>query len=286
MQGYIKLYRKIRENPIFNDMELFRLWMICLTEATHKERDQIVGRQTVRLAAGDFVTGRFDLQEMYNRGLKGDQQKSPKTVWRWLEALENGEFLTINSTNKFSVISILNWQLYQSDDQEIDQQMTNKRPTNDQQMTTNKNVKNKSLSKKEIIKDIYAEKVSLTKEEYEKLIPKYGSEEVTKAAIEKLSNYKCSKKTKYTSDYHVLIGWVYEDFKKRNLIVLNGGGKSGGAKETIRQGSSTSISKPSEGQSGLLPSKWLKIGPDGEVQVSGLQGQRGPIHQSHARNDR
>ena len=142
MQGYIKLYRKIRENPVFNNMELFRLWMICLTEATHKERDQIVGRQVVHLMPGDFVTGRFDLQSMYNRGLSSDQQKSPKTVWRWLEALENGHFLTIKTTNKFSVVSILNWHKYQIIDQQNEQQVTNKRPTNDQQVTTNNNVKN------------------------------------------------------------------------------------------------------------------------------------------------
>lgn len=137
MEGWISLHRKIRKNPIFNDMELLRLWLICLTEATHKERDQPIGRQIVHLEAGQFVTGRFDLVEMYNDGLKRDQQKSPKTVWRWLEVLKNGDFLTINSTNKYSVVTVLNWDKYQSSDHENDHQVTNKRPTNDQQVTTN-----------------------------------------------------------------------------------------------------------------------------------------------------
>lgn len=142
MEGWISLHRKIRKNPIFNDMELLRLWLICLTEATHKAREQIVGRQTVHLEPGEFVTGRFDLEQMYNAGLKRDQQKSPKTVWRWLEALENGDFLTIKTTNKFSIVSIRNWDKYQSSDHEFDQQVTNKRPTSDQQVTTNNNVNN------------------------------------------------------------------------------------------------------------------------------------------------
>jgi DnaD/phage-associated family protein len=139
MQGYIRIYRKIRENPIFNDMELFRLWMICLTEATHKERDQQVGKQVVHLMPGEFVTGRFDLETIYNHGLKRDQQKSPKTIWRWLETLKNNEYLTIKTTNKFSIVAVLNWSLYQYSDHEIDQQVTNKRPTSDQQVTTNNN---------------------------------------------------------------------------------------------------------------------------------------------------
>lgn len=150
MQGYIKLYRKIRENPIFNDMELFRLWMICLTEATHKERDQIVGRQTVRLLPGDFVTGRFALQDMYNHGLKREQQKSPATLWRWIETLEKGDFLIIKSSNKFSVISILNWHKYQFSEQENEQQVSNKRATSEQQVSTNNNDNKRTTCPKQV----------------------------------------------------------------------------------------------------------------------------------------
>jgi hypothetical protein len=142
LQGWIKLHRKIRTSPIFNDLELYRLATICLTEAYHKEVDQPIGNQVVKILPGQFVTGRFDLHDMYNRGLKPKDRVSEKTVWRWLEKLQKLEFLTIKSTNKYSVVSIENWSLYQEDEQRNDQQMTNKCPTDDQQMTTNKNVKN------------------------------------------------------------------------------------------------------------------------------------------------
>lgn len=146
-KGWIKLHRKIRDNPIFNDHQLLRLWLICLTEATHKERDQIIGKQTVHLMPGQFVTGRFDIKELYNQGLKPkDKVTGEKTVFRWLETLESGGFLTIEKTNKYSIVTVDKWGFYQgedtNDDHQIDQQMTNKRPSNDQQMTTNKNVKN------------------------------------------------------------------------------------------------------------------------------------------------
>lgn len=159
-QGYIKLYRKIRQSPIFNDMQLYRLWTICLTEASHKERDQIIGKQTVHLKEGEFVTGRFDITEMYNSGLKPkDKVKGEKTVFRWLETLEKGGYLTIKKTNKFSIVSIDNWGLYQENngyevekEPDNDHQMTIKRPSNDHQMTTNKNVENVENDKNE--KDI------------------------------------------------------------------------------------------------------------------------------------
>lgn len=139
MQGFVALHRKIRKSAVFNDLELYRLWSICLTEASHKEHQILVGRQHVTLQRGQFLTGRFDLHRMYNEGLKAKNFVSEKTVWRWLETLQKLENVTINSTNKFSIVTVVNWNLYQFDDQKNDQQMTNKRPTNDQQMTTNNN---------------------------------------------------------------------------------------------------------------------------------------------------
>lgn len=153
MGGWIKLHRKIRSNPIFNDLQLFRLWTICLLEASHKPHEQPVGRQVVNLEAGQFVTGRFDLHGMYNQGLKKNDHVAEYTVWRWLQTLEKHGMVSINSSNKYSIITVLNWSLYQIDEQqnehEDEQQMSNKRATNEQQMSTNKNVKNEKNEKNE-----------------------------------------------------------------------------------------------------------------------------------------
>ncbi|MER3125044.1 hypothetical protein ABQG68_06450 [Bacillus pumilus] len=136
MVGWIKLHRKIRSNPIFNDPQLLRLWLICLTEASHTEHDQIVGRQKVKLKPGDFVTGRFALMDMYNTGLKSkDRVKGEKTIFRWLEQLQEMGYLTIKKTNKFSIVSIDNWAIYQDGASENDNSLTIKRPSKDHQKT-------------------------------------------------------------------------------------------------------------------------------------------------------
>ena len=143
--GWIKLHRKIRDSAIFNDPNLLRLWIICLTEASYKNREQIIGRQMVTLEPGQFVTGRFQLSQMFNKGLSREQQKTPISLWRWLKHLENANFLSIKSNNKFSVITIENWAFYQQDNHENEQQndspVNNKRTTNEQQMITNKKEK-------------------------------------------------------------------------------------------------------------------------------------------------
>ena len=58
-------------------------------------------------------------------------------------------------------------------------------------------------------KQKYAEFVTMTEEEYNKLVEKYG-EDVAKRAIEMLDNYKGSKGKKYASDYRAILNWAAE----------------------------------------------------------------------------
>lgn len=137
-QGWIKLHRKLLENPIFDNPYLLKLWIYCLMKATHKELKQLVGNQMVELIPGQFITGRHALSKEFNEGAKPEHQISPITLWRWLKLLEKYDFLNIKTTNKYSVVTINNWDKYQDNEQ----QMNNKRTTNEQQMNTNKNIKN------------------------------------------------------------------------------------------------------------------------------------------------
>jgi hypothetical protein len=66
-----------------------------------------------------------------------------------------------------------------------------------------------SISKDKYNKTVYAEFVSMTLEEYQKLIDKYG-EANTKRFIEKLNVAKGSKGYKYKSDYLAILNWVVE----------------------------------------------------------------------------
>ncbi|MBN6206239.1 DnaD domain protein [Ralstonia pickettii] len=138
MQGYIKLYRKIMDSPVWSDPNYLKLWMYCLMKATHKEREVIAGNQVVTLEPGQFITGRESLSEDLNKGAKPKQKLSDSTWWRYLNNLKNWQMLHIKKTNKFSVVSIINWHQYQ----ETEHQMNIKRTSDEHRMNTNKNVKN------------------------------------------------------------------------------------------------------------------------------------------------
>lgn len=152
MKGYIKLYRQIADNPIFQDSDMFKLWIYCLLKASHKKHEVMVERQTVQLSPGEFVTGRFALAEDFNKGVKKSKQVNDRTLWRWMKTLEKWQMLSIKPTNKYSIVTIENWEFYQQQDRtnehQNDHQMSSSCPSNDHQMSTNKNVKNEKNEKK------------------------------------------------------------------------------------------------------------------------------------------
>lgn len=74
-------------------------------------------------------------------------------------------------------------------------------------------VSGKSSSKKKVNKKNYAEAVTMTEEEYQKLTQQHTKAFVDKC-IEILNNYKLSSGKQYKSDYHTILNWVVERVSK------------------------------------------------------------------------
>lgn len=136
-QGYIKLYRQIEETAIWADSDKLKLWLLCLMKASHDEQIQVIGNQTITLSPGQFTTGRFSIQEEFNKGVSKKKCVDGLTLFRWLNLFENLKMLNIKKTNKYSIVTIVNWHKYQTNEH----QMNIKRTSNEHQMNTNKNDK-------------------------------------------------------------------------------------------------------------------------------------------------
>lgn len=126
-RGYVKLWRKSLDSGMLSNPELWRFWCYCLLKATHKPMRQVVGFQEIDLEPGEFIFGRNKAaQELHT---------TERKIRTCLDSLRKRKKVTTKTTNKFSIISIVNWPTYQSeseqDDQQDDQPVTNKRPASD-----------------------------------------------------------------------------------------------------------------------------------------------------------
>lgn len=125
--GFVKLYRKMVSWGWYTDGNTFRVFLHLLLTASYED-NEFRGH---KIRAGQVVTGR--------KRLAADLGMSERAVRTALNHLKSTNEITIKATNRFSIITIENWALYQcrerGDDQQTDQQdsqqATNNRPTSD-----------------------------------------------------------------------------------------------------------------------------------------------------------
>lgn len=202
MQGWIKLHRCLLSKPIWNDStpEQKTILITLMMLANHQGREWEWKGERYKADPGQLVTS---LESIAKKCGKGITIQNVRTA---LKRFEKYEFLTNESTNKNRLITIVNWGFYQGYEEELTSKLTGSQQATNKQLTTNKNVKNDK-------KNIYAEYVTMTEKEFNKLIEKYG-EEPTKKMIEVLDNYKGSKGATYRSDYRAILNWVVEKVQK------------------------------------------------------------------------
>lgn len=129
-QGWIKLHRKLLENPIIKKPNYLALWLVLLLKANHKDNKMLWNGGILTIKEGSFITGRKVLAE--ETGIK------ESTIEDILTYLEKQQQIQQQKTNKYRLITIVNWENHQH----TDKKSNNKATTKQQQADTNKNEKN------------------------------------------------------------------------------------------------------------------------------------------------
>jgi len=140
-QGWIKLHRGFTKFEWYQDANTMRVFLHLLITANHKKakwQGNTIGR-------GQLITSHANLAK--------DLGLTIQKVRTSLSKLENSENVTVKSTSKFTMISICNYDTYQSEESPTNTP-ANRRLTDDQQttnkpLTTNKNVKKEKNDKEE-----------------------------------------------------------------------------------------------------------------------------------------
>ncbi len=143
MEGWIRLHRKILDNPIVcKDSDTIAIWLYLLLNATYQEIPATFKGKKIILKKGQLITGIISISEK----LVINKNK----VQRTLKCFESDKQIEQQTSNKNRLITILNWEMYQSDDKQNDKQMINKWETNDKQ-SDNKQEYNKKEKNKEVV---------------------------------------------------------------------------------------------------------------------------------------
>jgi len=145
-QGWIKLHRKLLDNAMMSKSAYLQLWIALLLRANHKQNEFIFNNKKVVLQPGQFITSRDKLSAI--TGI------SPSTIEYILEYFESEQQIRQQKTSKFRIISVCNWQIYQSQEevrQDFRQQADSRLTVGRHHPDTNKNDKNEKtfLGKKD-----------------------------------------------------------------------------------------------------------------------------------------
>lgn len=128
-RGFITLHRKLTEWEWYKDVPTFKLFTHLLLSANHKPKKW----KGIFVNRGEIITGRFDLAR--DTGLSEQEVRTAK------KKLKSTNEIAIKATNKYSIIKLVNYSLYQTKkevEQPADQPTT--QPTSNQQATTTNNV--------------------------------------------------------------------------------------------------------------------------------------------------
>ena len=152
MEGYIQLYRQILDSAVFANPNYLKIWLWIIIKANHKDKEVPIkiggGSSTIAVKRGEFLFGRNSSSE--------ELCMSGSMIYRTLQKFEKWKMITIKSNNQYSVISVCNYDTYQStinterttDEPDLNQTRTRREPDVN---TTNNDNNDNNDNKKSIL---------------------------------------------------------------------------------------------------------------------------------------
>lgn len=127
MNGWWKFHRQMFENPVVNkDSEHFYVWCWILSNAEFEERRVLFAGKERVIEKGQFITT--------SRRISEELKINKNKVDRILNNLKNAKQIDKQGSNQNTLITVINWEKYQSDDKQNDKRIINERETSEKQM--------------------------------------------------------------------------------------------------------------------------------------------------------
>ena len=136
-RGFVKLWRKTQDSRVFKNPNLLKVWVWCLMRANYKEDWVTIktgrGENQVRVKPGEFVFGR--------KAASRELGMPESSVWKRMVKLKKLKNVNIKSDSQYSVVSIVNWDTYNPDQEKGDSKGDRQGTGKEQARNTEKKVK-------------------------------------------------------------------------------------------------------------------------------------------------
>ncbi|HCC5614715.1 TPA: DnaD domain-containing protein [Staphylococcus aureus] len=155
MTGWISIDRSIQNHWLFKEKRTFskfEAWIYLLMEANHSKAKVPIGNQIVTVERGQRLTSILTLSDLFNW--------SRFKVKTFLDLLESDGMLEVKTTSKYTLITIVNYDFYQSEQGRNQHQndikptskqhQSNINPTSKQHQTNTNNTDNKDNNEKNV----------------------------------------------------------------------------------------------------------------------------------------
>jgi hypothetical protein len=154
MKGWVKLHRAIMKSETFSKLTATQrlITIYIILNANHEDGIWFDKYKNIEVPVkrGQLIVSR---SKITNDWFKGDKEITEQKVRTTLKKLEKLSFLTSTSTSNYTLLEVLNYNVYQAkqseDNQVSNQVLTKSQPSANQVLTTNKNDKNEKNEKKE-----------------------------------------------------------------------------------------------------------------------------------------
>lgn len=133
MSGWIKLHRSTLDHWIAKDAEYLKTWLRMLADANFEDKSHLFNGALITVKRGQLIFGLESYSDRVNIGIS--------KLRTMLKLLEKDGMISRQKTNKYSIISIVNYETYQDDDR----QDSGKPQADDRQPATPKEGKNKRI---------------------------------------------------------------------------------------------------------------------------------------------
>lgn len=116
MEGWIKLHRKVLDNPVVcKDGETLAIWVYLLANATHGQIPMLFGGKKIILQPGQLITGRKSIGKKL--------QISESKVQRTLKLFESEQQIEQRTNFQSRLVTVINWSKYQLSEQPNEQRV-------------------------------------------------------------------------------------------------------------------------------------------------------------------